>query len=95
MDSRHANIDMDIIKVVFLLSHCLDLRDCQRVLFYMIPVLILLFCYFQKDLSPLVKDLEPGNPEEEAPIPYVLMLSITGQSSPFLTKMLAFAMFRP
>jgi hypothetical protein len=41
----------------------------------MIPVLILLFCYFQKDLSPLVKELEPGNPEEEAPIPYVLMLS--------------------
>jgi hypothetical protein len=36
------------------------------------PTLILLFfCYFQKDLSPLVKDLEPGNPEEEAPIPYV------------------------
>jgi hypothetical protein len=40
----------------------------------MSPVLILSFCNFQKDLSPLVKDLEPGNPEEEAPIPYVLML---------------------
>ncbi|CAN6234754.1 unnamed protein product [Urochloa humidicola] len=39
LDSRHANIDMDIIK---------------------------------KDLSPLVKDLEPGNPEEEAPIPFMM-----------------------
>nr|CAB3484267.1 unnamed protein product [Digitaria exilis] len=40
LDSRHTNIDMDIIKV--------------------------------KDLSPLVKDLEPGNPEEEAPIPFMM-----------------------
>ncbi|KAF8697143.1 hypothetical protein HU200_036137 [Digitaria exilis] len=39
LDSRHTNIDMDIIK---------------------------------KDLSPLVKDLEPGNPEEEAPIPFMM-----------------------
>ncbi|OEL16843.1 hypothetical protein BAE44_0022138, partial [Dichanthelium oligosanthes] len=39
LDSRHANIDMDVIK---------------------------------KDLSPLVKDLEPGNPEEEAPIPFMM-----------------------
>ncbi|KAJ1270570.1 hypothetical protein BS78_06G062200 [Paspalum vaginatum] len=39
LDSRHANIDMEIIK---------------------------------KDLSPLVKDLEPGNPEEEAPIPFMM-----------------------
>ncbi|CAL5067260.1 unnamed protein product [Urochloa decumbens] len=39
LDSRHVNIDMDIIK---------------------------------KDLSPLVKDLEPGNPEEEAPIPFMM-----------------------
>lgn len=38
LDSRHANIDMEIIK---------------------------------KDLSPLVKNLEPGNPEEEAPIPFM------------------------
>lgn len=62
---------MDIIKVVFLLAYCLDIAKG----FYFNPVVILLFCYFQKDLSPLVKDLEPGNPEEEAPIPYVLMLS--------------------
>ncbi|GJN03186.1 hypothetical protein PR202_ga20598 [Eleusine coracana subsp. coracana] len=26
----------------------------------------------KKDLSPLVKDLEPGNPEEEAPIPFMM-----------------------
>ncbi|KAG2565624.1 hypothetical protein PVAP13_7NG121000 [Panicum virgatum] len=39
LDSRHANIAMDIIK---------------------------------KDLSPLIKDLEPGNPEEEAPIPFMM-----------------------
>jgi len=38
----------------------------------MSPVLILSFCNFQKDLSPLVKDLEPGNPEEEAPIPFMM-----------------------
>jgi len=53
LDSRHANIAMDIIK---------------------------------KDLSPLIKDLEPGNPEEEAPIPYVSQCFIIGFSSPSLTK---------
>ncbi|XP_062225427.1 uncharacterized protein LOC133924070 [Phragmites australis] len=26
----------------------------------------------KKDLSPLVKDLEPGNPDEEAPIPFMM-----------------------
>ncbi|KAL6885831.1 hypothetical protein ACP4OV_010092 [Aristida adscensionis] len=26
----------------------------------------------KKDLSPLIKDLEPGNPEEEAPIPFMM-----------------------
>jgi hypothetical protein len=32
---------------------------------------LIFFYYFQKDLSSLVKDLEPGNPEDGAPIPYV------------------------
>lgn len=32
-------------------------------------VIVLLLFFFQNDLSPLVKDLEPGNPEEEACIP--------------------------
>jgi hypothetical protein len=37
-------------------------------------ILMLLFCFFffQNDLSPLVKDLEPGNPEEEARIPFMM-----------------------
>jgi hypothetical protein len=67
LDSRHASADMDVIKVIFhKLEHC----GCQRLIFHhMLYLNINIFANSQKDLSPLVKDLEPEYPEDTDPIP--------------------------